>query len=344
MAEKYSPFDVDVTAVDPGAAAYTRTSAGDTTYGVQVVLTDDPRPVTAVCNDQCAGVAYNDAFDGRVTGGVFNTTPYAPAWVFTSKTVGSAQVTSIAAAHEVGHTLGLGHDGVTTVSGDNYYNGHANWTPIMGSANQRAVAQFSKGEYANANNTEDDLAIIGADGTSGAAGSMVLADDYGTTGSAPTALGDHTTYAVDGIISNAADDDLFSIARTCTSALTATATGIGSGQTLDIEVDVLDASNNVLATDNPTSGQNLTQAGDIGYLATGMDASATLASTTAGATYRVRVDGVGSGDPLSTGYSDYGSIGQYHLTISGCPVVAAAVPGTPASASATRTRAPPPAP
>jgi hypothetical protein len=35
-------------------------------------------------------------------------------------------------------------------------------------------------------------------------------------------------------------------------------------------------------------------------------------------TYYLRVDGVGNGDPKKTGWSDYGSLGQYRLTSNGC--------------------------
>lgn len=341
MAEKYSPFDIDVTTVDPGLSGYTRSGAtqgqiaADHAYGTQVVFTNDDRTVNAVCGGACAGVAYNEVFDGRVPQGYFDSTDYAPAWVFTSKTFSSPQVSSLAAAHEVGHTLGLSHDGVTTVAGDNYYGGHANWTPIMGNANQRAISQFSKGDYANANNNENDLAIIGTNGDSGTAGSLVVGDDYATTGGTPTALGDQQNYVLDGIVNNAADDDLFSISRTCTNPLIATATGIGAGQAVDLKAEILNTSNAVLASDDVASGDIFVNLPRNAYEPTGVDATATLGVPSAATTYRIRVSGVASGNPLNTGYNDYGSIGQYHLTISGCPPSSPTVPGAPATASAT---------
>ncbi|RNL65414.1 hypothetical protein EFK50_05515 [Nocardioides marmoriginsengisoli] len=337
VAEKYAPFDVNVTTVDPGQAALTRTASNDTEYGVQVVVTNDPSPVTQICGNSCAGIAFGGLFDGWLDGNLYNTAAYTVAWVFSSKTFGSAQMTAHTAAHEIGHTLGLGHDGGT--ANPNYYAGHANWIPIMGLTNQKAVAQFSKGEYAGATNQQDDLAEIALNGDTHTAGSLLLADDYGS-GNSPTAIDAlppdaQNNYVIDGVISGASDDDLFSVTRTCTAPLVATATGIGSGQSLDIELDILSADGStVLASDDEPSGQNTSQPGDIGYLPTGLDASATYSPTTSGTTYRVRVEGTGAGADPSVGYSDYGSIGQYHLTVSACPVVVGTIPGAPGTATA----------
>ncbi len=68
-----------------------------------------------------------------------------------------------AASHEAGHTLGLGHDGANGTQTEYYGgqgSGNTGWAPIMGVGYDQTVTQWSKGEYANANNTQDDLAII----------------------------------------------------------------------------------------------------------------------------------------------------------------------------------------
>src|SRR5690606_36575395 len=66
-------------------------------------------------------------------------------------------------SHEVGHTLGLSHDGRTTPV-EEYFGGHGSgdtgWAPIMGVGYYQPVAQWSKGEYASANQLQDDLNII----------------------------------------------------------------------------------------------------------------------------------------------------------------------------------------
>lgn len=60
-------------------------------------------------------------------------------------------------SHELGHVFNLSHDGLNT--GAAYYNGNAEWGPIMGNPNHYAT--WSNGDYSSANNFEDDIAIIG---------------------------------------------------------------------------------------------------------------------------------------------------------------------------------------
>jgi hypothetical protein len=60
-------------------------------------------------------------------------------------------------SHEVGHTLGLKHDGSASMD---YYRGHGNWAPIMGSGYRKNITEWSIGKYLNTDNTEDDLSKI----------------------------------------------------------------------------------------------------------------------------------------------------------------------------------------
>lgn len=61
--------------------------------------------------------------------------------------------------------------------------------------------------------------------------------------------------------------------------------------------------------------------------ATGLGASVT-AAVPDGA-YLLEVDGVGALDPATTGYSDYGSLGAYRVTSTGCEAPPATAPGAP---------------
>jgi len=89
---------------------------------------------------------------------------YAPAFVFVKELGGGATTKPLAEAisHEVGHTLGLSHDGLWVSSNSYmpYYQGHNLWAPIMGVGYYKEMTQWSKGEYANATVTEDDLAVM----------------------------------------------------------------------------------------------------------------------------------------------------------------------------------------
>jgi hypothetical protein len=71
-------------------------------------------------------------------------------------------------------------------------------------------------------------------------------------------------------------------------------------------------------------------------LATGLDASWSGSLPAGGATYTLLVDGVGTGDPATAGrYSDYGSLGNYRISVStdDTEVPLTATAGNPPSAS-----------
>jgi hypothetical protein len=324
VAEKYAPFDVDVTTADPGPAGYNRSGLLDLTYGDHVVITDNSTAVNTACGGTCSGIALLGTFDQASDSNGY----LEPAWVFSSKTSKSAVLTAHTVAHEVGHTFGLRHDGDTTQASPEYDSGHGNWFPIMGSS-ARAVGQFSKGEYAGANNTEDDLAVIAAHGA------PLRLDDHSDTMllAEPLATGS----AVAGVISTRADRDVFAVAHNCTTDLTAAATGIGPGASLDLSVTVLSAAGTVIATADPGSSQDTSVWPAV---PTGMDARVTVPATNA--LYYVRVDGVGHGSALTDGYSDYGSVGLYQLAISGCDgsMPAATTFVTTSGTSSTTVRAP----
>ena len=326
VAETYAPFDVDVTTQDPGAGAYTYSGGSDRTYGTRVVFTSSATAAGQACgvdpgtqSPNCIGVAFLDTFHQA------GNAPYDPAWVFTRMGSGPMPATLAAqsASHETGHTLGLSHDAVSAsapTGAKPYYAGTRAWGPIMGSAAYRAVSQWSRGEYAYASNTEDGLARIQS------AGLPLRADDHRDDTTSPDVLGAAASYAVDGVVSTRTDRDVFALDRTCTSGLTAAVSGIGPQTALDLSLEVLDPSGTVVARSDPAS----TWTGTFPVSA-GMDASVSLPTAGPGRFF-LRVDGVGNGSPTSGGWSDYASLGQYHLTASGCPVTP---PSAPPSASPT---------
>jgi hypothetical protein len=320
VAEKYAPFDVDVTTQDPGPDGYNRSSSVDQTYGDHVLITDDTGAVNSACGGGCSGISLVGTFNDAWRSDSY----YEPAWVFSSKTYGSAILTAHTVAHEVGHTFGLTHDGDAS---HEYNTGHGNWFPIMGSG-VRGVGQFSIGEYAGANNNQDDLAMIAKNGA------PLRADDYGNTPSSAQPLGSGTAMA--GVISTRTDQDVFVVSHDCDTRLTARATGIGAGASLDMSVTVLAGDGTVVGSADPTSGQDTSWPA----VPTGMDASVSVSAPRG--TYYVRVDGVGKGDPVTDGYSDYASLGDYVLGVSACDGTMPTTPiiTTPANTTPTTTAGP----
>lgn len=286
VAEDYAPFDVDVTTEDPGSAAIDRTGLGDSLYGTKVVVTLDPA-VQATC--ACGGTAYVGVFDAPN-----NHQYYQPAFVFSAGAKGIAE----AASHEVGHNLGLSHDGTT--AGVQYYAGHGGWAPIMGVGYYKPITQWSKGEYADANNLEDDISVIQSHGA------PLRPDDYPGTRAAAVSLGSGVSLARAGLIGTSADVDWFSFSGSGQTSVTAIPATVSPD--LDIRVDLYDSAGTLVASSDPPASPVTAD------VAAGLDASLSTVLPLAG-TYFVRVDGVGVGDQLTNGYSDYASLGQYSLSV-----------------------------
>ncbi len=281
VAEDFAPFDVDVTTQDPGSEGLRNSGGGDDAWGIRVVIGGD-----GAWYGSAGGVAYLNSFDWSSD---------TPVFVFENNLGnGHEKYTAEAISHEVGHSLGLSHDGNSSTG---YYQGHGSgetgWAPIMGVGYYRNLVQWSRGEYPGANNTQDDLAII----TSGN-GFGYRTDDHGDASGDATLLNVHDDQVSgSGIIERNTDVDVFSFTTTG-GALDLTFSPAARGANLDILAELYDASNNLIASANPED-----------LLSAEMDVSL------AAGQYFLHISGTGKGDPLAGGYSDYGSLGQY--TISG---------------------------
>jgi hypothetical protein len=304
VAEDYAPFDVDVTTEAVPLDLIARSGSADDVFGTTVVITSR----TGVYNCSCGGVAYLGVFDDT-------SEFYKPALVFYDALgPGSEKYVAEAISHEAGHNMGLSHDG-TSATG--YYQGQGSgatgWAPIMGVGYYQALVQWSKGEYLDANSLQDDYAVMQSNGL------PLSTDDHGSTTATATPLGGSSgggvsSLASQGVIERPGDIDMFSFAAGAGTA-TFTVAPAARSSNLDALVTLRDAAGNVLATVNPVEALN---------------ASFSVALPAAG-TYTLAVQGTGKGDPLITGYTNYGSVGQYQVT--------ASVP-TPASQSPTAVIAP----
>ena len=285
VVEDYIPFDVDVTTQDPGSAALIKTDGSDSQYGVRVCIGGDSS-------------WYGSAIGGIAYVGSFSEDSDTPCFVFPANlSNGDAKYTAEATLHESGHTLGLSHDGVT--GGTDYYYGQGSgptgWAPIMGCGYDKELTQWSKGEYTDANNQQDDLAILA--GSIGGFG--YRADDHGGTiaSAAGLAVTPDMNVSGSGIIERTADLDFFYF-TTGEGLVSLWINPAPQGPDLDILATLYDSSGTVVAVSNPIKA---------------LEANFIDLSLLAG-TYYLSIDGTGEGDPLVAGYSDYGSLGQYFIT------------------------------
>ncbi|MDN4172494.1 hypothetical protein QWY28_06030 [Nocardioides sp. SOB77] len=248
VAEDYAPFRVDVTTEDPGPAAIRRSGPDDTAYGMTALVTDSDA-AWAWCDRECGGVAYLDVFD-VVDGGRLR-----PAWIFPGGVQDHPGRIAEAVSHEVGHTLGLEHDGRGS---EEYYEGHASWGPIMGAPYTRTVTQWSDGSYPGATQRQDDVSVVAASGAP-------LRADEGS------ALPTGTAY-----VTTRTDTDAYELGA-CAGNVTVTVRPAAVGPDLDPRVALVDPAGVEVASADPLG-----------------PAAATLTSPVTGSGWQVVVDGVGA--------------------------------------------------
>ncbi|KNC52946.1 peptidase domain-containing protein [Thecamonas trahens ATCC 50062] len=277
IAEDYRPFDITVTtdvSVYNGVLETRRTRCVFT-------ITDS--------SSHAGGVAYVGVFS-------YPTNTFQPAWVFTNRLGGgNAKFCGEAGSHEIGHNMGLSHDGT---SSDAYYSGHAGWAPIMGVGYYQDLVQWSQGEYAGANEGQDDLSIIG----SASNGFGFRSDDHADIQLTATELDASATPAGTGVISKRGDIDWFSISIGSAGPMTFAIDPAVTSPNLDIRAALFVGGAQVAVSEPSDSlSARLTHVG------------------TASTTYHLSVEGVGKGSPTASGYSDYASLGEYSIAYTGPP-------------------------
>ena len=305
IAEDLAPFNIDVTTEAPASFG--------PNVGHILITSDHDEFGLPMPHDTAGGVAYVGVWGGS------NYEYYQPALVYYDN-LGSGYPPYVAeaASHELGHNLALSHDGTSTVG---YYSGHcsnystttncselSSWGPVMGVGYYTNVTQWSKGEYPDANNTQDDLAIISQR-------LQFSTDDHSNTSASATALlvdGDGYLASSNpefdplnvrpdnkGIIETSTDTDVFyfdtasgDINLVITPAWKAYTRSLRRGANLDIKATLIDDFGTVIVDDTLT------------------DTSAVISANVTAGRYYLEITGIGN---VSTPYSDYGSLGQYYI-------------------------------
>lgn len=335
VAEDFSPFNIDVTTEEPNTEDLKKSGTGDTRWGIRVAMTTNTNLVTRfpIINAGGGGTAYLGSFNWATDEVCFVFNGY------NGTDAASIYAAAETVSHEVGHSLGLSHDGGSYGINFSYYEGDnltgvTSWGTIMGAAfinNDENVTTWSKGDYIGANNKEDDLGIITGSVTNAYVpsgnGFTYRVDDYGNSASTAYTLSG-TAPSSFGIIERSTDIDWFrfstgngsislSIRNACR-VFSPNGDGTFStqyldalGPNLDISAALYNASGVLITTSNSPDR---------------LDASFSL--DLAAGDYYLSVEGVGFGTPLAnppSGYTDYASLGQY--LISGTLINPIPVPG-----------------
>lgn len=288
--EDFAPWNINVTTIEPGAAALSYSGGSDTQWGARAVITSD-----TFANCGCGGHAYVGSFDDSAD---------EPTFVYNKSLVGVKE----AITHEVGHMLNLAHDG--TNSGEAYYYGHSvegtvGWAPIMGAAYYQPLSQWSSQEYHDANNNgsdanygygRDDIAIISS--LTNGNGFGLRADDHGDVAAAATTLAAGAP-PITATIGTRTDVDVFAFS-TLGGEVVFDADPAPMSPNLDIQLTLRNGDGAVVAFDNAPAVLD-----------------ARITATVPAGDYTVEIVGVGAGSPAifpPNGYTDYASIGRYTLT------------------------------
>jgi hypothetical protein len=286
--EDYLPFKIEVTT---DAARY---EAAPVRKRMRCIITNS----THWWSGSGGGVAYTNSWN--TAGYSFSST--VPCWVIPSRLSNNSKYVADAVSHEVGHTLGLSHDGLVG-GNDNYYDGNENetpsWGPIMGNSYSTTLAQWSKGEYIKngvaASNTENDLSIIASIKNH----TGYKADDVSSVSTSAMALlgAGATTVNKSGITERTGDIDAYMFATSGAVSFSLAESSWSGLRNLDAKLTILDFSGNTLAGDDPQNS-----------------IYPSITTTLPAGVYVLQITGAGKGSGTTDGYSNYGSLGAYTIT------------------------------
>lgn len=316
LAEDFAPFEVDVTTEKPTDADLIRSGPNDDRYGYQVII-DRSAPPGVSDPAYLEGLVYLNSFDDLdIRRRTITLTWPLPGSVPGQSSGPSPTTRTVAhmAAHMLGHALGLrdedqrnGYGGI--YGGTQTYAGHrtwkGSWAPIMGHPGTADMTQFSQGEFRGAISQTDSIARI-------ARIIPMRADDVGDTPQTALKLAlsrssgqaqmIQMTGGATGIIGRKGDKDVYAIELSNKFVQAAIIPPLWlNGPRLTslnfaADLSLVDASGNVLNNNSfygPWIAYRVPKPG----------------------TYYLVVSGVGVGNPQDDGFSDYGSLGPYALSV-----------------------------
>lgn len=238
--------------------------------------------------------------------------------------------------HEAGHSVGNAHSKFYDSQGalKDYYGGQGFWGPIMGDS-PHPLTQWDRGEFQSAYYSADNLGNFGLSWKDDQynidkyvdrllfIGQMMdvnntgfpqyRSDPHGNDIASATSINIESDGSIlntqnTGAIILRDDLDFFKLKLTESSRVQLNIKPDSVAPNLNILAKLHDAQGNTIKTSNPIS-QGLVS--DVDFK---INLDASFDTTLAAGDYFVSIEGTGEGNPKTTGFSDYGSLGQYNLS------------------------------
>lgn len=283
VAEDFRPFNINIT------TSQTKYNQAPVNRRMRIVITTSHEWY----GTGAGGVAYLNSFTwGDDT----------PAFVFSALFSYNVKNIAEAASHEAGHTLGLRHQSYydancVKLSDYNWGQGagEIGWAPIMGAGYNQNLTLWHNGPNSiSCNNYQTELSII----TNATNGFGYRTDDHTDTYATATNnnFNNSNQFTINGVVEKTDDADLFKFTMPVLGnfQLNGIPYNVGTGNAgsdLDMQVQFLDGSYNLLGTYNP-----------------GALLSSIIDTLIPAGTYYLRVEGKGNAFA-----PEYGSLGSYSL-------------------------------